>query len=528
MGGHLFITRGDLRHLACDAILVPSGLANGRRGHVQEQWRDLVGASSDGSVPGVVEQSDWLVRPVRADAKWPVPAIWLGHTGDPTHSSEDDAKVLVEFVRHAAQTTSHHPAVTSEGSLQPHRPLLAVPLVGTGLGGRRAVKGEVVMGLVAALLEAVDRHDADVVLVAFDASGYSAAQQARHRLRPVSVALSPESTERMELVIEAARHHRLVLFLGAGVSIGAGMPSWSELLERLSDLAGLSSSLRARSSRLDSRDVATVIGLALAGGQRSLQETVSEEIGSWISRAPDGCPRVSLTHQLLAALPVTEAITTNYDPLFEQAWRDAGRDPAVLPRDVANRRREWLLKLHGTIDEPATIVLSRDDYLRFEGQSSALAGIVQAMLLTRHLLFVGYSLSDDNFHRMVHQVRGIAVSRWEESVRVGTVLKPEPPDVLDQIWSPEIKFVSSAEGAAHPDVRRQTILLDHLAAATASPAAHLLDDTYSSIFTADELAVRDAVRVLIDRADSAEVRSALRQEVREAVSRFGGRLEVRD
>jgi len=30
--------------------------------------------------------------------------------------------------------------------------------------------------------------------------------------------------------------------------------------------------------------------------------------------------------------------------------------------------------------------------MRFEGSSSALAGIVQAVLLTRHILFVGYSL----------------------------------------------------------------------------------------------------------------------------------------
>ena len=50
-------------------------------------------------------------------------------------------------------------------------------------------------------------------------------------------------------------------------------------------------------------------------------------------------------------------------------------------------------------------MLSRDDYLRFEAEGVALAGIVQAMLLTRHMLFVGYSLSDDNFHRLVHQVR---------------------------------------------------------------------------------------------------------------------------
>lgn len=37
MSGHLFITRGDLLHLACDAILIPSGTdAHGTPGEVVE------------------------------------------------------------------------------------------------------------------------------------------------------------------------------------------------------------------------------------------------------------------------------------------------------------------------------------------------------------------------------------------------------------------------------------------------------------------------------------------------------------
>lgn len=523
MSGHLFITRGDLRHLACDAVLVPSGYEGTRRGHVQDQWRDVVGAPSDGFVSGASDEADWLVWPLKLDCEWPDPAIWLGHIGDADHTAENDASVLVEFIERAGREVENRaPRRQHQRPLQSANPLLAVPLVGTGLGGLAHIKGEVVMALVRALLEALVRINADVVLVAYDAAGYSAAQQARARLSPTSPALGADSAEQMDLVIEEARLGRLVLFLGAGVSMGAALPSWADLLDELSVLSGLSEHLRGRSGPMDSRDVATLIGLSLPHGQQSLQEAVSEVINRFISRAADGCPRVSLVHQLLAALPVSEAITTNYDPLFEQAWRDAGREPGVLPRDVGKRRPEWLLKLHGTLDQPETIVLSRDDYLRFEGQSSALAGIVQAMLLTRHLLFVGYSLSDDNFHRMVHQVRGVAASRSQERVRVGTVLKPEPPDVLDQIWSPEITFLSSAEGSVKRDVRRQAMLLDHVAASTASPAAHLLDDTYSAIFTGDELALRDAVRVLIGRADGAEVREALRQEVRDALKRFGG------
>ena len=115
--------------------------------------------------------------------------------------------------------------------------------------------------------------------------------------------------------------------------------------------------------------------------------------------------QVSLMHQLLASWPVREAVTTNYDTCFEQAWIDAGREHVVLPKVSAQGAEAWLLKLHGSIDDRSRIVLSREDYLRFEGEGVALAGMVQAMLLTRRMLFVGYSLSDDNFHRLVHQRR---------------------------------------------------------------------------------------------------------------------------
>ena len=36
---------------------------------------------------------------------------------------------------------------------------------------------------------------------------------------------------------------------------------------------------------------------------------------------------------------------------------------------------------------------------------AALGGILQALLLTKHMLFVGFSLTDENFHRLFDNVR---------------------------------------------------------------------------------------------------------------------------
>ena len=113
---------------------------------------------------------------------------------------------------------------------------------------------------------------------------------------------------------------------------------------------------------------------------------------------------ILLSHSLLAALPVNEIVTTNYDTLFEMACQGVNRELAILPYQPNAAKRRWLLKLHGSVGQ-GDIVLTRDDYLHLAHLRGALAGIVQALLVTRHLLFVGYSLSDDDFHQIVYDVR---------------------------------------------------------------------------------------------------------------------------
>ena len=67
MAGHLFLVRGDLRNLACDAVLVPAGTGAGwRHGEIRRHWwgawngrllpdlAGLIAALHDGEVRFVV------------------------------------------------------------------------------------------------------------------------------------------------------------------------------------------------------------------------------------------------------------------------------------------------------------------------------------------------------------------------------------------------------------------------------------------------------------------------------------------
>jgi hypothetical protein len=86
---------------------------------------------------------------------------------------------------------------------------------------------------------------------------------------------------------------------------------------------------------------------------------------------------------MLAGLPFRFIITTNYDHLFDLALRqaktidgqakdpivkindpDLQRVPEMVPLDPSERR-PVLLKLHGDIDRPESIVVTEEDYLVF-------------------------------------------------------------------------------------------------------------------------------------------------------------------
>src|SRR4051812_19553646 len=179
MAGHLFITRGDIRHLACHAWLLPTD----RWGTVEGVWRDdpWIGPelaagrheNAIGAEPGWHDESVRAVPMLPRDEAGG--AVWPGNVGgheDTPVSWVVDA--VVDFVKRAAAATA--PDVDRA---KRDRPLLAIPFVGTGEAGLAKRKGEVVRELVARLGSELGSVDADVALVTRNDEALAAAQRAR-------------------------------------------------------------------------------------------------------------------------------------------------------------------------------------------------------------------------------------------------------------------------------------------------------------------------------------------------------------
>lgn len=78
---------------------------------------------------------------------------------------------------------------------------------------------------------------------------------------------------------------------------------------------------------------------------------------------------------------------------------------SVIPYAPRRNHNRWLLKLHGCITHAHDIVITKDDYAAYAtDRRHALAGIVQAQLMTNHMLFVGFSCEDSNYKRILGSV----------------------------------------------------------------------------------------------------------------------------
>jgi hypothetical protein len=146
-----------------------------------------------------------------------------------------------------------------------------------------------------------------------------------------------------------------------------------------------------------------------------------------------------------------------------------------------------LLKLHGDASRGDDLVVRRSDYLRFSAEQNALAGVVQSLLFTRHMLFVGFSLVDENFIRIADDVTRI-VDRHTEDVpadkrrRMGTTLSLREDPAKRVLW-PRLDHLAVA--AEEPDdaegARRLEVFLDLLSARVRRSRAYLLDERYTEL-----------------------------------------------
>ena len=209
-------------------------------------------------------------------------------------------------------------------------------------------------------------------------------------------------------VVRQIDARRVILFVGAGISAGLGLPTWEDFIGRLGTDVGFEpSEFLALSS--DFRSLAEFYRLE----QGSLDALSSKMAADW--QVSDEALCASQAHQLIVRLNFPIVYTTNYDPLLERAYRLAGRafNRIVNARDIAcsDASLPTIVKFHGDLSDPGSMVLAETDYMRRLSFEHPLDMKLAADAFGSAVLFIGYSVSDINLRVLLYRLRGI----WRDS-----------------------------------------------------------------------------------------------------------------
>ncbi|MCX7578929.1 hypothetical protein D0502_05985 [Leuconostoc falkenbergense] len=191
-----------------------------------------------------------------------------------------------------------------------------------------------------------------------------------------------------------ARDNSLILFVGAGVSINSGYPSWNSLIEKLRE------DLPDSSSKKNNQQVAQEYYDTFS---RNLYYNKLQEIFEAVK--PEYNP---ILDQIVKIRP-KHIITTNYDKLLENSLQNEILQYSVIKSDQDlpySKDDHIIIKMHGDLDSK-NIVLTKSDYENYTKNFENVIVKIRSLLVNHTVLFIGYSLQDETFNNILNLVNDL-------------------------------------------------------------------------------------------------------------------------
>ncbi len=199
--------------------------------------------------------------------------------------------------------------------------------------------------------------------------------------------------------IQALREERLIFFMGAGTSAAAGLPTWRRLLEERFGIP--TEFLHDENLKNDNLTLGEIASRLI--GREQLQSILR----SAYDRATD---LPTAIHFCLAALELPIYITTNYDTLFEKAWKKTHGGEIDVICNASDAKRfaaspHKLFKIHGSAGRPdELLVLTRSEYRRHYRVNAAIFDEIRSVIQANPTVFTGFSHTDPEIGRLIDDV----------------------------------------------------------------------------------------------------------------------------
>ncbi len=226
--------------------------------------------------------------------------------------------------------------------------------------------------------------------------------------------------QRFEQLVAQLEEGNVVPFIGAGLSVAGGFPSWEGHLRTQGRTAGIDPA-RTEALLASGQYEAVIKEIEASRGR----DVFIQEIRDVFSRTG----RITDTTLLITELFPDTILTTNYDRLIEQAF-DTGAENAfqvingMTALAVPATDRVSIIKLHGDVRTPGNCILSKNQYNQAYGNGGIdmtlpIPKLLEYYYINSSLLFLGCSLNSD---RTIQVFRAI---KSEIEKKVGDIVIPQ-------------------------------------------------------------------------------------------------------
>jgi hypothetical protein len=218
--------------------------------------------------------------------------------------------------------------------------------------------------------------------------------------------------------ILAERTRQVVIFCGAGLSKPAGLPSWSELRDRLVKLAkkeiqNKPESFPRNEALVTAAGYETDYWAAFKTLRRVLQDTVFvSEIREAFAEAPRRNPPQEYAE--LWKLPLGGFVTLNVDGFVSRGFAEAFSGSRAIREfsgidcnrheDLFTAGQQFVVNLHGSLAEASSWIFTSDD-LENLMRIPAYRGFLATLFRARTVLFLGITADDRKRPAGVPRVR---------------------------------------------------------------------------------------------------------------------------
>ncbi len=210
---------------------------------------------------------------------------------------------------------------------------------------------------------------------------------------------------RFDQLLTCLEKGNVVPFLGAGISVAGGFPTWKDHLRQQGKTAGIDSN-HIDKLLADGQYETVISEIEENRGNEVFTQEVRDAF-SHRGSIPDVVKRIT-------ELFSSTIITTNYDGLIDHAYKKYNKHEVHVINcmiDVKESKSDKvnIYKLHGDIDKPKQCILSKDQYNQAYGENTLDIEKPIPKFLANHfresnLLFLGCSLNNDRTIQVFNEV----------------------------------------------------------------------------------------------------------------------------